>query len=112
MLQQIGSSGNTLKTFKSTAVVLDTTTTVQRSTKDGVVSFPIQVTHAASGSYMLKFEPIVPNGRVLLTSTPFYVVNQVESIGSNGVGWKEVELEKFGVDQQIPKQLQFRVYTA
>jgi hypothetical protein len=110
MLEQMGSMGNTLSAFAVPRVQLDPGGVLRRSGSNGVVSFPLSILEAKSGTYTLRFQSESPGAQVLLTSPPFTVVNPIDNV-SAADEWGAIEVDEFNRNVTIPRQVRFRVTT-
>ena len=112
MLQSLAQNGKRLEVLSDAAVQLDQETTVRISKPSGIVSFPLTITRATSGTYKLLFQPDVPDGRVVLETKPFKVENPIFRIYSTEATWGQVEISDFGQVVTLPRTPKFCVQTA
>jgi len=110
MLQQIGNLGNTLSAVAMPNSELDPDGTLQRTNAQGVASYPLSLTKAKTGEYVLKFQVEEASATVLFTTPAFQVVNPIGDIkAAEGDDWNEVQIKDFQKAVRIPRQLKFRV---
>ncbi|CAE7216830.1 unnamed protein product, partial [Symbiodinium microadriaticum] len=112
LLQSLVQSGRRLEVLTDSNVELDPTTTVRVSKPNGIISFPLTITRAMSGTYKLLFQPDGPNAQVVLETKPFKVENPIYRITSAEGPWGQVEIPDFGMFTPLPRTPRFCVETA
>ena len=111
-LQALALNGRKLEVLADSAVELDPQTTVRVSKPTGIISFPLTITRAVSGTYKLLFQPDVPDANVVLETSAFKVENSVSRIYSDEAAWGQVEIPDFGQLTPLPRTPRFCVETA
>ncbi|CAE8714044.1 unnamed protein product [Polarella glacialis] len=111
LLQRLSQQGHTLAVSASHKVTLDDQGLVRTSKADGTVSFPLTVSRASSGTYMLQFQPEAASSKILYESQTFKVTNQIEVIGNAEDPWTEISILKFGEAVDVPRRPAFKVTT-
>ena len=112
MLQSMAQKGKRLEVLADGTVELDSDTTIRVSNRNGIISFPLTITRAISGTYKLLFQPDVPDGRVVLETSNFKVENPIFRIYSTESAWGQFEIPDFGKLVALPKTPVFCVETA
>ena len=101
LLQLLAVQGNSIGVLADQNVALDPSTSVRVSDGDGMISFPLTVIRAQSGTYRLHFQPDVPDSKIALETSDFKVENSfaVEVASS----FSEIEISEFGAVVEVPK---------
>lgn len=103
--------GNSLGVVSTGNIKLDPLTTVRSSDGSGIIGFPLTVLKAGSGTYQLQFQPDVPDGKIVLTTSAFKVENPITAISSSS-RISEMKIPKFGTSVPVPVAPQFCIETA
>eukprot|EP00913_Durusdinium_trenchii_P015907 g14948.t1 len=111
LLQSLAVQGNSLGVVSTGNIKLDPLTTVRSSDGSGIIGFPLTVLKAGSGTYQLQFQPDVPDGKIVLTTSAFKVENPITAISSSS-RISEMKIPKFGTSVPVPVAPQFCIETA
>ena len=88
-------------------VALDPSTAVRVSDSKGMVSFPLTVVKGGSGTYLLHFQPDVPDAKIVLETSAFKVENAMNI--TVVPSFSEIDIPEFGQVVSVPKLPQFCV---
>jgi len=108
-LEKLSGRGHTLETACTKKSRLAAGGTVRTSRANGVVSFPLTVELAPQGTYVLHFQPQRPGARIMLTSAPFRVFNDISAVNFVSASWGMIKVAKFGEASMLPRKPRFVV---
>eukprot|EP00931_Biecheleriopsis_adriatica_P037967 TRINITY_DN21779_c0_g2_i2.p1 TRINITY_DN21779_c0_g2~~TRINITY_DN21779_c0_g2_i2.p1 ORF type:complete len:1168 (+),score=198.52 TRINITY_DN21779_c0_g2_i2:212-3505(+) len=111
-LQKMAQNGNTINVVANGNVELDNATLVRTSKADGTVNFPITIARAASGTFILQFQPETAGGKVVKESAAFKVNNEITAISSPDGAWDKIGVQEFGELVDVPRLPTFNVTTS